>query len=299
MFSIVKTRKLWYTLSAALFVASMLAVFTWGLKPGIDFTGGSLVEIKFVGVRPANDVVVKALAAKEIEVAQVQPVQADAMIIRTKFISESKHQEMLTALKEAAHGEVVENRFETIGPTISAELKRRAYGAVAMVLAGIILYVTYAFRKVSMPVQSWKYGVVAVVALLHDVGIPIGIFAVLGKFLGYEVDVLFVTAVMTVLGFSVHDTIVTFDRIRENLMLNPRATFAETIDISIRQTITRSINTSLTVLLVLLAIYFFGGASTHHFTLVLILGVIFGTYSSIFIASPLLVTWQEAVSKRK
>jgi len=299
MFSIVQTRKLWYTLSAALFVLSVIAVFTWGLKPGIDFTGGSLVEIKFAGERPASDAVIKALAAKEIEVAQIQPVGGDAMIIRTKFISEPKHQEMLSALKEASKGAITENRFETIGPTISSELKRRAFGAVAMVLAGIILYITYAFRKVSAPVQSWKYGVVAVAALFHDVGIPVGIFAVLGKFLGYEVDVLFVTAVLTVLGFSVHDTIVTFDRIRENLMLNQRATFSETVDTSIKQTVTRSINTSLTVLLVLLAIYFFGGSSTQHFTLVLILGVIFGTYSSIFIASPLLVTWQEAVSKNK
>ncbi|TSC73730.1 MAG: preprotein translocase subunit SecF, partial [Parcubacteria group bacterium Gr01-1014_44] len=196
--------------------------------------------------------------------------------------------------KLALLGEFEEKRFNAIGPTIGEELKRKSLWAMAIVLIFIVLYIAWAFRQVSKPVQSWKYGVAAIVALLHDVSIPTGVFAVLGHFYNIEVDTLFVTALLTILGFSVHDTIVVFDRIRENLKKAGRTThvdFEQTIEQSIRDTMARSINTSLTVMIVMLTLYFFGGASTKYFSLAILIGVGFGTYSSIFIASALLVTW--------
>jgi preprotein translocase subunit SecF len=190
--------------------------------------------------------------------------------------------------------------FDSVGPVLGAEALRKAYVSILLVLAGIVLFITFAFRKVSEPVSSWKYGLTAVIALAHDVIVPAGVFAVLGHFAGYEVDTLFVTALLVVLGFSVHDTIVVFDRVRENLKnsgtLKP---FAEIVGDSISQTFVRSINTSMTTLLALVILYIFGGSGTEHFSLVLIIGIAIGTYSSIFIGSPLLVTLQKWSNKGK
>ena len=197
--------------------------------------------------------------------------------------------------------EFSEKRFDAIGPTIGQELKRKSIYAIIFVLVLIVLYIAWAFRKVSKPIASWKYGVVAVTALFHDVLIPTGLFSVLGKFAGAEVDTLFVTALLTILGFSVHDTIVVFDRVRENLRnsLGRGVDFSAIVEQSIKETIVRSINTSLTVILSLLAVFLFGGESIRYFTLTLIIGVVIGTYSSIFIASPLLVTWQLFSNRQK
>ena len=185
----------------------------------------------------------------------------------------------------------VEKAFDSIGPILGAEALRKAYISIFLVILGIVLYITFAFRKVSEPVSSWKYGLVAVVALIHDVIIPTGLFSILGHFAGYEVDTLFITALLVILGFSVHDTIVVFDRVRENLKnASAKKPFGEIVGESISQTFTRSINTSLTTLIALVVLYFVGGATTQHFTLALIVGIATGTYSSIFIGSPLLVT---------
>ncbi|OGH62812.1 MAG: protein-export membrane protein SecF [Candidatus Magasanikbacteria bacterium RIFCSPHIGHO2_01_FULL_50_8] len=300
MFSVIKTKKIWFSLSAALFALSIAAVVTWGFKLGIDFTGGALIEVHMTGTRPDSSVVTTAVASATKEQPHVQPLGDKAFIIRTKFIDEPTHQQILTQLKKMSNiGELREERFETIGPTVSSELQRRAVWSIFMVLGAIVLYVAWAFRQVSHPLPSWKFGIVAVVALLHDIIIPAGVFAVLGRFAGYEVDTLFVTAMLTILGFSVHDTIVTFDRVREHLRLTPKLDFAQLVDQSVSETIGRSINTSMTVLLVLLAVYFFGGESVKQFNLVLILGVIFGTYSSIFIACPLLVVWNRLAPPAK
>lgn len=294
MFSVIKTKKIWFGLSAILFAVSLTAVAVWGFKLGIDFTGGALMEVHLSGTRPDVSVMSDAVGKVLNEPSHVQPLGDRAYIIRTKFIDEATHQKILVEFKKIPNvGDIREERFETIGPTVSSELQRRAMWSIVMVLGAIVLYIAWAFRQVSHPLPSWKFGVVAVVALLHDVIIPAGVFAVLGHYLGYEVDTLFVTALLTILGFSVHDTIVTFDRVREHLRLTPKADFSELVDQSVSETIGRSINTSMTVLLVLLAVYFFGGASISQFTLVLILGVIFGTYSSIFIACPLLVVWNK------
>ncbi|KKU07238.1 MAG: Protein translocase subunit SecF, partial [Candidatus Magasanikbacteria bacterium GW2011_GWA2_45_39] len=232
----------------------------------------------------------------------IQQVGDKGLIIRTKNIDEPTHQKIVSALKGRISGDnaFTEKQFQTIGPSISAELKQKSYSAILLVLIAIVLYIAFAFRKVSRPVSAWKYGVCAVLALTHDIFIPVGIFAALGHYKGVEIDTLFVTALLTILGFSVHDTIVVFDRIRENLLKYSKESFEQVVDRSVNQTMVRSISTSFTVLLVLLAVFFFGGATIKYFVLTLILGVIFGTYSSIFVASPLLVLWQRraAVAKR-
>ncbi len=297
-FNLVKNQKYFLVFSGVLIVAGLLAILIWGLKPGLDFTGGSLLEVAFQDARPDNQEVeqkISSLAEKPVLI----PAGEKDLIIKMKAVDEAKHQQILSALKELGGGgdKVMEKRFEMIGPTVSAELKTKSFLAIVFVLLAIILYIAFAFRKVSRPVSSWKYGVCAVLALFHDVIIPTGVFAVLGRFLGVEVDTLFVTALLTVLGFSVHDTIVVYDRIRENLLKFPRETFDEVVNRSVNQTAVRSVNTSLTVLLVLLATFFFGGESVKYFVLTLIIGVVFGTYSSIFIASPLLVIWNRAAKK--
>lgn len=304
MLNIIGKRKIWFSFSGVLFLASVAALLVWGLKLGIDFTGGSILELQFHAARPENVKITEALKPLGYGDALIQPAGEKAVLIRTRTLDEPTHQKVVTAIREAAKTDADktafdEKSFESIGPTIGAELRQKAFGAIALVLIAIVLYVAFAFRKVSEPVASWKYGVSAVLALFHDVVIPVGIFAALGHFLGYEIDTLFVTAVLTVLGFSVHDTIVVFDRIRENLIKRTGKSFEETVNNSVNETITRSVNTSFTVLLVLLAVYFFGGESTRNFVLVLIIGVIFGTYSSIFIASPLLVEWYNRLGKRR
>lgn len=300
MFSVVKTKHIWFSLSGLMFAVSIAAIAIWGFKLGIDFTGGALMEVHMKGTRPASEAVTQAISAVTKDHPHVQPLGTDAFIIRTKFIDEAAHQQVLESIKKIPNvGEVREERFETVGPTVSSELKRRAVWSIFMVLAAIVAYVAWAFRQVSYPLPSWKFGIVAVIALLHDVIVPAGVFSVLGRFAGYEIDTLFITAILTVVGFSVHDTIVTFDRVREHLKLTPKGDFAEIVDKSVSETIGRSINTSMTVLLVLLAVYFFGGDTVKHFNLVLIIGVLIGTYSSIFIACPLLVMWNKLAPTTK
>ncbi len=298
MFSVVKTKKIWFTLSIVLFVLSLGAIAKYGFKLGIDFTNGSLMEVAVSGTRPETPAIVAAVQPIINEEPHVQSTGDKGLIIRMPVEDEATHQQVLTALKKIdGVGDVTEARFETVGPTVSTELRSRAINSLFIVLIAIILYVAWAFRQVSHPLPSWKFGVVAVIALLHDVFIPAGVFAILGHFIGYEVDTLFVTAILTILGFSVHDTIVTFDRVREHLRATPKADFPQLVDQSVRETLRRSINTSLTVLIVLVPVFLFGGRSIQPFVLTLIIGVIVGTYSSIFIACPLLVEWNRFAKK--
>lgn len=299
---LVQNRNYFFVFSIILVGLSLASLMMWGLKPGLDFTGGSLLEVEFAGARPDNQTI-EAKLAPIVEKVFVGPTGDRGAILKMKNIDEPTHQKVVSALNElSATGVqevIIEKRFETIGPTISAELKKKSFLAVLFVILIIIIYIAFAFRKVSRPVSSWKYGVCAVIALLHDVAIPVGVFAVLGRFMGAEVDTMFVTAILTVMGFSVHDTIVVFDRIRENLLKFPREIFEDVANRSVNQTIVRSISTSLTVLLVLLATFFFGGESVRYFILTLIVGVVFGTYSSIFIASPLVVVWHKLEQKAR
>jgi preprotein translocase subunit SecF len=286
--NIIRYRAIYFIISGLLILASVFALAKWGLKLGNDFTGGTLIEAEFKGEVLGNQAIKDKLSQFNLGDINVQPIGNNGVLLRMKDIDEQTHQNILGAL-----GNVTEKRFELVGPIVGQELKQRAFYAIGLTLIMIVLYIAWAFRKVSRPVTSWKYGVATLIALMHDVVIPVGVFSLLGHFGGVEVGLLFVTAILTILGFSVHDTIVVFDRIRENLRRGGGRDFEETVDISVRQTLGRSINTSLTVILALLAVYFFGGESIRYFVLALLVGIAFGTYSSIFIASPVLVVWEK------
>ncbi|MCX6792843.1 MAG: protein translocase subunit SecF [Candidatus Falkowbacteria bacterium] len=303
MVNFISKRSIWLSLSTLFVVASLVALFGWGFKLGIDFTGGSLLEVKFNGTQPSVTEVEKSLEPLKLQSLTAQPAEKEGMILRFQQTSEETHQAALENLRKLAKDKgakepvLEEQRFEAVGPSVGQELQRKAIYSIILVLLAISLYIAWAFRKVSRPVASWKYGAATLVALLHDVIIVLGFYALLGHVLGVEVNTTFVAAALTVLGFSVHDTIVVFDRIRENL---PRSSedFAGTVNTSLNQTVVRSINTSLTVLLVLASIYFLGGLSIKYFALSLLVGIFFGTYSSIFLASPLLVVWDNISRKR-
>src|SRR3990167_3404848 len=299
---LVRIRKFSYIFSIILVLTSITSLAFYGLKFGIDFTGGSLIEVQFES-RPDINIVRQKIESLNFGQVVIQPAGDAGFSIRTSELSTDERQKMTTEL--SGLGKIKDISANTIGPTIGQELRSRSIWAMILVLIAIILYIAFSFRKVSLPVSSWFYGIFAVIALFHDVFIPLGVFSLLGHFKGIEVDTLFVTAILTVLGFSVHDTIVVFDRIRENLTLAKPAspagrkeTFEETVGKSLNQTITRSINTSLTVLIVLTALFFLGAEATKYFALALIIGIVAGTYSSIFIASPLLVTWNSYKERR-
>lgn len=272
----------------------LAAIFTWGFRWGTDFTGGSLIEVKFLAERPAVGVIATRLGDILGNVS-IQPTGEKNVIFRARDLSEVEHQAFLAKIAGIANYKTVleEARFDSIGPVIGAELKRKSVTAIALVLVMIIIFITYAFWGVSHPVASWKYGVAAIVALAHDVIVSTGVFSVLGHYYGVEVDTLFVTALLTILGFSVHDTIVVFDRIRENLKRYGKRAYDEIVGESLHQTIGRSLATTFVVILVLAVLFYYGAASTKYFALALIVGMTSGAYSSIFVASPLLVTWHK------
>lgn len=291
--NIIGHKYIFLTISGLLILASFVALALWGLKLGIDFTGGSLQEVEFKEQRPEISEIRKALESSNLGNVVIQPTGEKGVILRFKHIDENTHQNILKNLSG-----VGEKRFDTVGPTIGKELKQKSILALILAVVGIVFYIAFAFRQVSKPVSSWKYGVAAVMALIHDVVIPTGVFSLLGHLRGVEIDTLFITALLTILGFSVHDTIVVFDRIRENLRkLKTSEPYEVTVNRSVNETITRSVNTSFTVLLVLFAVMILGGETTKYFSLALILGIIFGTYSSIFIASPLVVIWNNLTKR--
>jgi len=302
MLKIIQNRNKFFVFSAALFIMTGLSLSFWGLNLGIDFVGGSLLEVSAQGEYnlSAQDVsnVIKT-QMPEIGEVKVQPTEGGYMI-RMKNLSEEEHQQVLAALNVDTHDQIsiVENRFESIGPVIGQELKNKAVWAIGIALVFIIAFIAFVFRHVSKPVASWKYGIGAIIALAHDIIVVIGIFSILNHFfLGFEANILFVTALLTILGYSVNDTIVVYDRTRENLIYNPQKTFEETVNKSVNETMSRSINTALTTLLTLLTLYFLGGTTIRNFILTLIFGIILGTYSSVFIASTLLVVWQKFSNK--
>lgn len=298
--NIIKSRYYWYIFSAILWAASIIYIGMGGLKLSIDFTGGSITDLKFAGNRPEAAEIVKAISPSVTETVTVVPVSTDQFSIRTESLSEEKHQLLLGNVRAVVKDQKIDElRFDSIGPVVGSELKSKSLWAIFFVMVLIIAYIAFAFRHVSHPVPSWKFGLAAIVALAHDVIIVTGLFAFLGYHFGVQIDLLFVTAMLTLLGFSVHDTIVTFDRIRENLPKMQGQTFSEIINVSIEQTIVRSVNTTVTTFLAVLAVYLFGGETTKHFTLALLAGLIVGTYSSLFIASPLLYSWVPAKSIKK
>ncbi len=297
---VIKYKNLFFLLSAILIVGSLWSLWNYGLKLGTDFTGGSILEVAYQGDRPTADAVRASLAKLNFGTIAVQLAGDHDVIVRFKTLTEAEHVAVIKALPVGIKDEIpTEKRFSSIGPTIGQELARRGILAIILVVILIILFIAFAFRKVSRPVSSWKYGIVAFIALLHDIIIPTGVFSYLGAVRGYEADVLFLTGLLTILGISVHDTIVVFDRIRENLKKNISPDFSETVGRSLAQTFSRSINTSLTIIFVLVILFLYGAATTRNFALLMAVGVLVGTYSSIFIASPLLVVWQKFSSRVK
>lgn len=291
---IIERSRLFIITSLAGIALAVLSIVVFGLHYGVDFTGGSLSTVTYTA-RPDKALLVDAIGEKLPELAPSVSIQTsgeDAYIVRTGVVTPAMQTTLQATLSSVGEGAAV-SQFSTIGPTIGKELREKSLLSIALVLVAIILFVAFAFRKVGEPVSSWYYGLAAIFALVHDILIPTGVFALLGHLAGVEVDVLFVTALLTILGFSVHDTIVVFDRIRERLSHNHehnlKESFKTTTGMSVSQTITRSINTSLTTLFVLATLFWFGGESTRWFSFTMMAGILAGTYSSIFFASPLLV----------
>lgn len=290
---IVRHRKIFFSLTTVLFLFAIGSMVFSGFNFGIDFTGGSLLEVSYENARPDFDQVKEQLDTLALGVYSLRPTGEKGYVLRAKEFDNLTKNKIVDAMSLGGQVPATEDRFNTVGPTVGDELRNKAYVAIAVTILGIVLFITFAFRKVSKPVSSWKYGLTTIVALVHDVVIAAGIYIFIAYFTGTELDLLFVTALLAILGYSVHDTIVVFDRVRENLRLNSEnrrpEPFEDTVGRSVSQTMGRSINTSLTLVLVLVALYFLGGESTREFAMILTIGVIVGTYSSICLASPLLV----------
>ncbi|MEN6571578.1 MAG: protein translocase subunit SecF [Anaerolineaceae bacterium] len=283
-------RYLYFAISLLVIIPGMLALIIWGLPLAIDFTGGSVLEVKFEsGVLPQDAQVIALYTEFNYPDTQVQSSGTDQLIIRSKDMPEATKTQIVTEMEKRFNSKITINQFDSVGPVIGQEVTSRAATAVGLAALGILAYITFAFRGVP---HAFRYGTAAIIAMLHDVLVVVGMEALLGHFVGWEADSLFLTALLTVIGFSVHDTIVVFDRIRENQNLYRKVSFERIVNHSMVQTLARSINTQLTVMLCLLAMALFGGITIRHFVTVLLIGVLSGTYSSIFNASPILVVWE-------
>lgn len=290
-FNFTKYSIVYYILFGIFVIGSILALLMFGLKFGIEFTGGSAMEVGFLDSRPTNEQIQNNLSQFNLGEIITRPTENNGMILQFKGVDETLHQQILLKLSELS--KIEERSFEYVGPSIGQELKQKTILSMFLALLAITLYIAFAFRKVSKPVSSWKYGITSLIALFHDILIPLGVFAVLGKFYNVEITIPIIAALLTILGFSVHDTIVIFDRIRENILRKGMSQFQGTVNWSLNQTFGRSISTVFTTLLVLFSIFFFGGQTLKYFSLALIIGITSGAYSSIFIAGPLLVSWRK------
>ena len=307
---VIKYKKIFFSLSAILVALSVFSIAYFGLNFGIDFKGGAITEIAYLENETTSEIPsIKDLKSEleklELgnfviqETSSLDENELGGVILRTRDLTESERQSVFAILNQDGKYQVDEKRYNSIGPAIGEELKDKAIWAILVVVIAIILFVAFAFRKVTEvaksenKVSSWKYGFAAIIALIHDILIPAGTYAFLGSlFIDYQINTVFIMAILAILGFSVNDTIVVFDRVRENLASSKKEDFDEIVGKSLSQTIARSINTSVTTLVVLLALYFFGGEATKQFALILSMGVVVGTYSSIFLASPLLTLFK-------
>ncbi len=307
---VIRNKTIFFLISGLLVLASVVFISMWGLRPSVDFTGGAIVEVSYASSTPigattssltVTETISSTLAAAGFEDVLVRTSGENGFNIRLRPLAEGDTAKIVAALNTLGSGMEVK-RVSSVGPTVGQELRKKTTVAIILVVLMIILYIAFTFRKVAKPISSWNYGLVAIITLLHDIIIPAGMFAVLGHFAGLEADTLFVVALLTILGVSVNDTIVVFDRIRENLRVNEEKhinqPFAEAVGKSLEQTYVRSFNTSFTIVLVLAVLFFLGGPTIHSFMLTLLVGQIAGTYSSIFIASPLLVVLGERKLKK-
>lgn len=290
---------LYFALSVIIIIPGLISLILFGLRLSIDFAGGS----RFTFDAPAKvdqktaDTIRSVFSQEKVSISTLQRSE-DKIIVRTEPLDQGAHRRIIDAL-EKKNNQLKEESYETIGPTISKEITLNAFYSVLLACVLIVLYIAWSFRKVPKPASSWRFAICTIVALIHDVLVVMGVFSLLGHFFGVEVDSLFVTALLTVIGFSVHDTIVVFDRIRENLRRNAYANFSAAVNDSIIQTLGRSLKTSLTVVLVLFTLLLFGGETLRWFIVALLIGIISGTYSSIFNAAPLLVVWEESREKKR
>ena len=295
--NIIKYRYIYFAISLLVIIPGIIALIIWGLPLGIDFTGGSLLEVQFASGQPPAITDVTALynemSTPQLDISNpvVQPVGTDSLSIRSKEMDDAMKAQVVAALKDRFGGgqDVTITNFTQVSAVIGKEVAIRAAGAVALAAIAILIYITIAFRGVQ---HAFRYGTAAIIAMLHDILVVVGTEAIIGHFLGWQADALFLTALLTVIGFSVHDTIVVFDRIRENSNIYRRVGYETVVNHSIVQTLDRSINTQLTVMITLLALALFGGITIRHFVVILLVGVFSGTYSSIFNASPILVVWE-------
>jgi len=297
---VIKYKKIFFGISTLLVLVSLVSIFSHGLKFGVDFTGGSILEVSYTGDFPQKIQVEDAVKESGIEQVSVRQAGDSGYIIKTEIIDEIVKEEISNKLGTLSEGFNLD-RFNTVGPTLGNELKSRAILALVVLVFAIVLFIAYTFREVSKPVSSWKYGMVAVIALVHDVIITLGFFSIIGAFYGVEIDTLFVTALLVILGYSINDTIVVLDRVRENLRDIEddirEQKFDNILGQSLKETFTRSINTSITTLLALGALLVFGGIATQNFALALIVGIIVGSYSSLFLATPLLISFKNRKEK--
>ncbi len=291
-FPFIKYSKIYFLFSGIMVATSLAAIVFFGFNWGVDFVGGTILRVVYIGERPTTKELSQELySSLGLENLSIRFSGEKGVVIRMIEISSAEKNELLSFFHESPDVDNEAISLELVSPLIGRESKAKAGRAILLSIIAIILYVAFIFRKVSKAVKSWQYGIATVIALVHDVLIPLGLIAVLGSFLGVEFSIPILTALLIIFGYSVNDTVVVFDRIRENLIHGSGVTFEEVVDESLNQTLVRSINTSLTTLFVLFSIFFFGGAILTYFSLVLIIGVIAGTYSSIFLASPLLTWW--------
>lgn len=296
---VIKYRNVFFALTGILMLLCIASIAIFGLELGTDFTGGTLAEVRYAAERPSVEVLSQSLTDSGIAGFSIRESEG-GYTLRAGNLPEESRAKLAAAFSVGNTYPASIERFTEVGPIIGKELRNKALIAIALVLLCILFFIAFAFRKVSEPVSSWMYGLIALVTLVHDVIVPTGFFALLGYLFGAQIDTLFVTALLTILGFSIHDTIVVFDRVRENLRINQEKRLKEDFQItagrSLNQTFVRSVNTSITVFISLAALFFFGPESTQDFALTLIIGIVAGTFSSIALATPLLVAvakWQE------
>ena len=301
MISFLKYRKIYYILSGLLVSASIIGLAIWGLNWGIDFRGGTSLGVEYTQQAPSISQVRSVLDKLQFPGANIQVIGGKEIVVQINRhdISPAQRNQLIQALGQLGKTKKDSFSFQEISPMVGSQLKGKTIKVVVFSVLTILLYISWAFRKIYHPLPSWQYGLSAIIALFHDVLITIGVFVLLGHFAGLQVNIPSITALLVVFGYSVNDTVVVFDRIRENLLKAGQETYEQVVDESLNQTLVRSLNTSLTTLFVLLAIYFFGGATLHGFSLALSVGIISGSYSSIFLASPLLVSWYEFRAKAR
>lgn len=286
----IKHYKIYYVISGVLILASIFSLVVFGLKFSIDFLGGSILEVE-LEKRPENSVIQENLNKFDLGEITIQPTGEKGIILRLKSVDEATHQQILSSLNKISPAE--EKRFESIGPTIGRELRGKTALLIIVSLVSLLVYIAVAFRKISGTISSWQYGVISIITLAFDVLIPIAVFALLGKIYNIQFNIPIVAALLTILGYTINDKVIVFDRVRENLLRSREENFEELVNQSLNQIIGRSLSTGICTLMVLFSLFFFGGETLKYFALTLIIGIVIGTYSSLFIASPLLISWEK------